>query len=126
MSEMYGYDDTCVIRYRHQGEAICRALRDEACRIGFDAAQLDGIDWKALRFSVVKDPADGSDCLTGTWLNKGGYRIGQLNFNGDGSFFAEHDIVQPHPRDKRWFVEAVTAWGRDSQIKTEPRLLAAL
>ncbi len=28
-----------------------------------------------------------------------------------------------HPRNGRLFVEAVNAWGRDGQIKAEPRLL---
>lgn len=94
--------------------------------MGFDPQLLPAIAWDALVFSVQRDPADGADCLTGEWKTPAGQRIGQVRFNSDGSFFAEHDIVLAHPNDERWFVEAVEAWGRDSQISAEPRLLAAV
>jgi hypothetical protein len=123
---MISTNDTCVTRHKNTGEAICRALQAEALKLGFDEKALPRIEWSALHFSVKQDPADGSDCLAGEWKDKAGYRVGQVQFNGDGSFFAEHDVVKPHPGDKRWFVEAVEAWGRDSNIMTEPRLLAAL
>ena len=119
-------NDTCVSRHQVVGEAICQALRKEALKLGFSQEHLPEINWRSLRFSVRQDPADGSDCLTGEWKNPAGYRIGQVLFNGDGSFFAEHDIVLGHPKDKRWFVEAVEAWGRNGHITTEPRLLAAV
>lgn len=123
---MISMNDTCVTRHKKTGEAICKALQAEALKLGFDASKLPQIEWSALQFSVKQDPADGSDCLAGEWKDPAGYRIGQVQFNGDGSFFAEHDVVRPHPGDKRWFVEAVEAWGRDSHIITEPRLLAAV
>ncbi len=44
-------------------------------------------------------------------------------FHADGSFFAEYDVIRDHPGDPRWFVEAVNAWGRGSDIRSEPRLL---
>ena len=37
--------------------------------------------------------------------------------------FSRHAVIRVHPRNDRLFVEAVNAWGRDSQIKVEPRLL---
>lgn len=125
MCDVLTLTDSCASRYQTLGEAVCKALFDEALSIGFQKRQLTEISWKALSFTVVKDPADGSECLSGSWLNKAGYRIGTFQLNGDGSFFAEHDVVLPHPSDKRWFVEAVTAWGKDSKIITEPRLIAA-
>ena len=80
----------------------------------------------AARISRSADPADGGEVLTATWRNGRGERFGEVVFNGDGSFFAEYDVVCPHPRDRRWFVEAVTAWGRAGAVHAELRLLPAL
>ncbi len=123
---MITLDDTCVSRHKQIGESICKALHDEAIVLGFAESTLPKIDWQGLSFSVSRDPASGSDCLACEWKNNAGYRIGQIQFNEDGSFFAEHDIALSHPSDKSWFVEAVEAWGRDNQITTEVRLLAAV
>jgi hypothetical protein len=49
--------------------------------------------------------------------------IGQIQFNSDGSFYAEYDVVQPHPSKKQFFVEAINAWGHENNIKTEAKLL---
>jgi hypothetical protein len=64
--------------------------------------------------------------LIGTWKNAQGQCVGRLVFHCDGSFFAEYDVVQQHPTDRRWFVEAVNAWGKHETIKVEPRLLPAI
>lgn len=123
---MIALNDTCVMRHQKLGEDICKALKAEALKHGFEESRLPPMKWATLGFSVKRDPADGSDCLTGEWRNAAGNRIGQILFNGDGSFFAEHDIVLAHPTDRRWFVEAVEAWGRASQITTDARMLAAV
>jgi len=34
--------------------------------------------------------------------------------------------VEPHPKDERWFVEAVNAWGKNDTVKAELRLLPAV
>jgi len=52
--------------------------------------------------------------------------LGNLIAHAGGEFFAEYDVLCVHPNDRRWFVEAVTAWGRPGVIKTELRLLPAL
>ena len=119
-------DESLVTRHQLIGEAICKALQAEALKLGFDEQALPAIKWSELEFSVAPDRVDGRDCLGGVWKGPSGYRVGQVQFNADGSFFAEHDIVLGHPKDKQWFVEAVEAWGRDSHIATEPRLLAAV
>ena len=59
----------------------------------------------------------------GYWYNDKKQRVGQIQFNSDGSFYAEYDVVQPHPSKKQFFVEAIIAWGRDDNIKTEAKLL---
>ena len=70
-----------------------------------------------------RDPASGEDSLVGIWRNPQGGKCGELLFHADGTFFAEYDVIRVHPRKPRWFVEAVTAWGRGNTIKSEPRLL---
>jgi hypothetical protein len=60
------------------------------------------------------------------WLNAKGHEVGSILFYPDGAFYAEYDVVQPHPQKSQWFVEAITAWGRGDQVKTEARLLPNL
>jgi hypothetical protein len=72
---------------------------------------------------LQRDPASGQSSLVGIWRDANGQRVGSIIFHCDGSFFAEYDVVEPHPQDRRWFVEAVNAWGKNNTIKSEPRLL---
>ena len=82
-------------------------------------------------YRLERDPASGDDSLVGEWHDARGYRIGMVVFHGDGSCFAEFDIVRAHPRDARWFVEAVEAWSgppdreTGADVRAELRLLAA-
>ena len=103
--------------------AICRALRDQAAKLGFDADALPAADVATAVYRLEQDRASGSNSLVGEWKDRHGYRIGMLLFHGDGSFFAEHDIVKPHPDDSKLFVEAVEAWGRGDDIRCEPRVM---
>ena len=109
---------------RPMAEVLCERLRVEAAKLGFPAEGLSIRGPDTAVFRLERDPASGSDSLLGEWLDARGYRIGMLLFHGDGSFFAEHDIVRQHPTDPRWFVEAVNAWGRNGVIRAEPRLIA--
>lgn len=122
MVDQTGLRDGIVFHYDPVARSICKALEQEAQKIGITPPPV--INWASAELAIVKDALNGSDCLSATWRDAHGTRKGLLQFNSDGSFFAEYDVVQPHPKDKRWFVEAVTAWGRDNRIATEPRLLA--
>jgi hypothetical protein len=110
---------------RLRGQAVCAALEGEIRKLGFNS-EMAVPDFASARYSLQRDAASGLDSLVCDWLDTGGRRCGQLLFHADGSFWAEYDVVRPHPGNRRWFVEAVTAWGRDSEIKSEPRLLPAL
>jgi len=105
-------------------QVLCERLRVEAAKLGFPADGLSIRGPDCAVFRLERDLASGSDSLLGEWLDARGYRIGMLLFHGDGSFFAEHDIVRQHPTDPRWFVEAVNVWGRNGVIRAEPRLIA--
>ena len=103
--------------------AICRVLADELVKLGFATGSITIGDPGSASYRLDRDPASGLDSLVGEWRDAKGQKQGGLVFHADGTFFVEHDVIRAHPRDPRWFVEAVTAWGRGSMIKSEPRLL---
>ena len=103
-------------------EQLCEVLRKEAARLGGSAT----IRLQDAVFVEVVDPASGQPSYQGTWRTPQGIRCGSLTLNSDGSYYAEYDVLNPHPDKPGWVVEAVTAWGRDGVVKAEPRLLAAV
>lgn len=77
-------------------------------------------------YELRKDPYDGSEGLYAEWRNERGQRLGSMLLHGGGQVFAEFDVIQAHPTDARWFVEAVAAWGTPANLKSELRLLPAV
>ena len=119
--------DERLARIRPLAEAVCARLEAEIHKLGLPAKESRPRPLLGLaHFYAEKDPYSGEESLIGTWSDHRGYRIGGLKFHGNGSFFAEFDVAEPHPADPRWFVESVTAWGQGGTIKSEPQLLAAL
>lgn len=113
--------------HRRQAEDVCARLLGEMRKLGFDPEALPGTPcYEQAEFEASRDPYSGEETLCFYWKDRRGHRIGEMKFHGDGSFYAEYDVVQPHPTDPNWFVEGVTAWGRDGAIKSEPKLLPAL
>ncbi len=108
-----------------------RGLLDAVMQQLHETLQNEGFDPKAFALSppeealyrLEKDPSNGEYSLVGDWIGEHGNKLGSLLFHADGSFFVEHDVVQPHPSKRRWFVEAVNAWGKGGNIKAESRLL---
>jgi hypothetical protein len=110
-----------------RGTAICERLQAEIAKLGFPPDQSPRPPvFDEARVETRRDPFSGEDSFIGTWTLPNGQKAGEIKLHADGSFYAEYDIVLPHPTDKRWFVEGVTAWGRDDVIKSELKLLAAL
>lgn len=107
------------------GVRLCLALEWEAKRVLPAEGDLR-IHLDAARFERVVDPANGLPSYQGTWRDARQQKLGSLVINSDGSYFAEYDVLCLHPAKPNWFVEAVTAWGRDGEVKSEPRLLAAV
>ncbi|WP_150051081.1 MULTISPECIES: hypothetical protein [Methylomonas] len=109
---------------REFGQAVCKRIGENIAKLGF--APEEGVsapEFDGAEFSLVVDPYTQSQDLVGYWYNPGKQRIGQIKFHGDGSFYAEYDVVKPHPRKKQFFVEAINAWGQQDNIKTEAKLL---
>lgn len=106
------------------GKAVCRSIVENIAKLGFSMqAPIPLPTFDAAEFRLVTDPFTQSRDLVGYWYSGGKQRIGQIQFHGDGSFYAEFDVVQPHPGKKHYFVEAINAWGREDNIKTEAKLL---
>jgi hypothetical protein len=97
-------------------------LRGEAIRY-VPAEKLPDIRLDALDVTEVIDPANGKPGYEGVWRNALNERVGKLIINSDGSYFAEYDLCVIHPLKPAWFIEALTAWGREGAVKAEPRLL---
>lgn len=106
------------------GHAVCRSIAENIARLGFPLqTRIDLPSFDAAEFTLVIDPYTQSEDLVGFWYNSRKQRIGQIKFHGDGSFYAEYDVIQPHPSKKNYFVEAINAWGKEDNIKTEAKLL---
>ena len=104
---------------------VVQALQQEAAR--FTAAgATPKIELDGARFTRVIDPFNQQPGYEGVWRNVRGELCGTLTINSDGSFYAEYDLFCPHPRDARWFVEMVTAWGNAVTLRCEAQLIPAL
>ena len=107
-------------------ERICAQLIAEIGRLGFgvdDAPSLP--DCERAERSRSRDPYSGGMAETLSWRDQHGRPLGRLIVHEDGSFYAEYDVLRPHPADRRWFVEGVIAWGKGEVLKSEPKLLPA-
>jgi len=105
------------------GKSICHAMNTEMNKIANSDEYKLNICFEDLSFSISKDSYAQKDSLEGFWVGPQKNRIGSIVFHGDGTFYAEHDVIKAHPANKKWFIEAVTAWGKGENIKTELRLL---
>lgn len=109
---------------RDFGMTVCQRIAENIAKLGFALqTNINLPNFDTAEFSLVTDPFTQSQDLVGYWYSAGKQRIGQIKFHGDGSFYAEYDVVQPHPSKKRYFVEAINAWGQQDNIKTEAKLL---
>ncbi|MFA6014414.1 MAG: hypothetical protein WC742_05055 [Gallionellaceae bacterium] len=106
-------------------ERAVLALQQEAERYTAPGAT-PKIELAALQFTRVTDPGNQLPGYEGVWRNVRNGRCGTLIINSDGSFFAEYDLFCRHPRDVRWFVEMVTAWGNAASIRCEAKLIPSL
>ena len=106
-------------------ERIVAALQKEADNFSATGAS-PKIELAALQVSRVIDPGNQLPGYEGVWRNARNDRCGTLTINSDNSFYAEYDLFCPHPRDPRWFVEMVTAWGNEDSLRSEASLITAL
>lgn len=107
------------------GNAVMVSMQEGLARLGEEDFALPTL--AEAEFSVVSDPASGGEkSLSGTWRDTHGHQVGSIVFHTDGSVYAEYNVALPHPVKHGWFVDMITVWGRDGEIKSEPQLLAVL
>ena len=115
---------TYVDQYQPKIQAILSEFEANYQKTGFSGDLIP--DKNEIQYSLVKDDYSGEMSLQGVWNNNAGYKQGMILLHPDGNFFAEYDVVKPHPIKKQWFVEAITVWGKETDIKSEPRLIPAV
>jgi len=103
-------------------ERVATALQSEAERFTAIGAT-PKIEVAEVQFKKVTDPVNQQAAYEGVWRNARNTRCGTLSINSDNSFYAEYDLFCPHPRDTRWFVEMVTAWGSVDSVRCEAKLI---
>ena len=106
-------------------EAAIDGMRQQLAKLALES-EIEQLKLDAAEFSFCADPSNGSQSLIGTWKDARGYYIGSIVVHADSSFFAEYGMAAPHPKKSGWFIDAITAWGRDGVVKSEPRLLPTL
>ena len=110
---------------RQLAESVCQRLSEEINKLGFAEAEIKHYPcYDEASFELVKDPFTGEHNLACYWYDQfKKQRIGRLQFNSDGTFYAEYDVVKNHPGKSKWFVEGISAWGKADNIKAEAKLL---
>jgi hypothetical protein len=105
---------------------IIKKLQHEVFKLGFQSDEITLKSADEAIYRLEKDTVNDKYSLVGDWRDEKGIKIGSLLFHSEEHFFVEQDIIKPHPNDKRFFVEAVNAWGKSGNIKAEARLIARL
>ncbi|MBI1174015.1 MAG: hypothetical protein GC139_01975 [Sideroxydans sp.] len=105
-----------------QGEALLAALRDKVAGMKLGGEQVVIPPLESATFTLEYDLYNGQQTLMASFYPSQHYRAGFLLFHSDGSCFAEYHVMQLHPTKPKFFVEAVEAWVRDGEIKTDTRL----
>ena len=117
--------DERLNQVRALGESACEAMLREVFQCGLPADCIDPSLGRA-RFELSRDPFDGNYSLIGIWRDDHGQKQGEILFHSDGSFMAEYDVISEHPHKPKWFIEAVTAWGNRTQLRSELKLLPSV
>lgn len=118
--------ESVLLEKREILQSIWQVMRVQLIEVGLQD-NLNTLPRPELaQYSLRIDPFDSSETLFGIWRDQHGNQTGEIQVHSSGRVYAEADVVRNHPKDGRWFVEAVTAWGNSDDIKTELRLLPAL
>jgi len=113
-----------IASVKDQGVALLDALRTRVNQLQLGDAVVVIPTFESAQFTLEHDKYNGQQTLMGSFYPSKHYRAGFLLFHSDGSCFAEYHVMQLHPSKPKWFIEAVEAWVRDGQIKTDTRLAA--
>jgi hypothetical protein len=113
-----------VAEAKEQGVALLDALRARVSELNLGDVSVDIPSFETATFTLEYDQYNGQQTLMASFYPSQYYRAGFLLFHADGSCFAEYHVMQIHPAKPKWFIEAVEAWVRDGEVKTDTRLAA--
>ncbi len=105
--------------------SVWAILRQTLLAQGFSNT-MGALPQRLSRYEIRRDTFDDSESFYGEWRNANSQLQGTVLIHAKGQVYAEFDVLKPHPADKRWFVEAVTAWGNKKTLKSELKLMPAL
>lgn len=97
------------------GESLCRALREQVAKLGLSLG--DEPVWAAAGLATERDPFSQAESVVAVW--RGGERFGKATFFPDGRVFAEYQVLQPHPAQPGFYVDAVQVWGQPQAWRGE-------
>lgn len=115
-------------RLRNEHETIntvWAVLRQTLLAQGFEDT-MSAQPRRLSRYELRRDTFDDSESFYGEWRSTNAQLQGTVLIHAKGQVYAEFDVLKPHPTDKRWFVEAVTAWGHNNTLKSELKMMPAL
>ena len=111
-----------VAAVAEQGRTLLAALREKVGGLNLAGEEIVIPPFEEAKFTLEYDLYNGQQTLMASFYPSQYYRAGFLLFHSDGSCFAEYHVMQLHPSKPRMFIEAVEAWVRDGEIKTDTRL----
>ena len=111
-----------IAEVTEQGMTLLAALREKVDGLSLGGEQIVIPPFESAKFTLEHDLYNGQQTLMASFYPSQYYRAGFLLFHSDGSCFAEYHVMQLHPSKPKWFIEAVEAWVRDGEIRTDTRL----
>ena len=111
-----------IAEVAEQGRTLLAALREKVDALNLSGEQVVVPPFESARFTLEHDLYNGQQTLMASFYPSQYYRAGFLLFHSDGSCFAEYHVMQLHPTKPHLFIEAVEAWVRDGETKTDTRL----
>ncbi len=110
-----------VAEVAEQGRTLLAALREKVGGLKLTGEEVVIPPFEEAKFTLEYDLYNGKQTLMASFYPSQYYRAGFLLFHSDGSCFAEYHVMQLHPTKPHLFIEAVEAWVRDGEIKTDTR-----
>ena len=111
-----------VAAVAEQGRTLLAALREKVGGLNLTGEEIVIPPFEEAKFTLEYDLYNGQQTLMASFYPSQYYRAGFLLFHSVGSCFAEYHVMQLHPSKPHMFIEAVEAWVRDGEIKTDTRL----
>ncbi len=108
---------------RHLAECVCQRLTEEINELGFAAAEIQHYpNYDDASFVLIKDPYTGEHNLTCYWYDElKKQRIGRLQFNSDGTFYAEYDVVKTaSEQNQNGLLKALLPGVKPKTLKPKP------